>query len=141
MTRQTNEAKAGTSSRPKRTPVGSRPRLIVHGKNPNFEYRIVNDTPGNVALYTNNGWQACTNEEVDTGNFRADQGSEIGSLAYFIVDSGTGMKGYVLKISKDEYQEIQDAYEEINRASEETMMPNQSDGEYGRVSIDRSGRR
>jgi hypothetical protein len=130
-----------TRARPKRTPVGARPRLHLEGKDPNFEYRWVNDTPGNIATYKNHGWQLCTNEEVNTGNFRAEQASEVGSLASDIVDGGTGMKAYVMKISKEEYQEIQDYYEDINRASEETMHPNRNDGEYGEIRIDRSGRR
>lgn len=130
-----------TSVRPKRVPVGMRPRLSVTGKNPNFEYRWVNDTPGNVSLMKANGWQVCTNDEVDTGNFRAEQASEVGSLASAIVDGGTGMKAYVMKISKEEYQEIQEAYADEVRAREETLRPNSSDGEYGSVKIDRSGRR
>lgn len=130
-----------TSARPKRVPVGMRPRLAVYGKNPNFEYRWVNDTPGNVALMQRNGWQVCTNDEVDTGNFRAEQASEVGSLAYSIVDGGNGMKAYVMKISKEEYQEIQEAYEVEASAREESLQPNSHDGEYGSVKIDRSGRR
>lgn len=141
MNRKSDLNQATASARPKRVPVGSRPRILVNGKNPNFEYRIVNDTPGNIALYLNNGWQTCSNDEVDTGNFRAEQASEVGSLAYFIVDGSTGMKGYVLKISKEEYQEIQEAYEQENQAHEETLQPNLNDGEYGSVKIDRSGRR
>jgi hypothetical protein len=130
-----------TSARPKRVPVGMRPRLAVYGKNPNFEYRWVNDTPGNVALMQRHGWQVCTNDEVDTGNFRAEQASEVGSLAYSIVDGGTGMKAYVMKISKEEYQEIQDAYDQEANAREESLQPNYNDGEYGSVKIDRSGKR
>jgi len=136
-----NETQGTASARPKRTPVGARPRLALFGKDPNFEYRWVNDTPGNVSTYKYHGWQLCTNDEVDTGNFRAEQASDVGSLASAIVDGGSGMKAYVMKISKEEYQEIQDAYEEINRKSEETMQPNRADGEYGGVTIDRSGRR
>jgi hypothetical protein len=130
-----------TSARPKRVPVGMRPRLAVFGKNPNFEYRWVNDTPGNVALMQRHGWQVCTNDEVDTGNFRAEQASEVGSLAYAIVDGGNGMKAYVMKISKEEYQEIQDAYDYEATAREESLQPNLNDGEYGSIKIDRSGRK
>ncbi len=137
---KTNEAGA-TSVRPKRTPVGLRPRLHLDGKDPNFEYRWVNDTPGNVANYKRHGWQVCSNEEVDTGNYRAEQASELGSLAYAIVDGGNGMKAYVMKISKEEYKEIQDALEYETRRTEDTMQPNFNDGEYGKVVIDRSGRR
>lgn len=141
MNRKADQNVATTSARPKRTPVGSRPRMVVTGKNPGFEYRIVNDTPGNVATYVNHGWQTCTNDEVDTGNFRAEQASDMGSLASFIVDGGTGMKAYVLKISKEEYREIQEAYEDENRLIEESStQANYNDGEYGSIKVDRSGR-
>lgn len=137
---ETKESEA-TSVRPKRVPIGARPRLSVQGKDPNYEYRIVNDSPGNVDLMKQNGWVVCTNAEVDTGTFRADQATELGSMAYFIVDGGNGMKGYVMKISKEEYQEIQDAYSDLAAEKEETLRPNYNDGEYGSVKIDRSGRR
>lgn len=138
-TTQETEVKANRPA--KRVPVGLRPRIAVVGKDPNYEYRIVNDTPGNVALMKQFGWQVCTNDEVDTGNFRAEEASELGSLAYMIVDRGTGMKGYVMKISQDEYKEIQEAFEQESRSLEDTLRPNYNDGEYGKISIDRSGRR
>jgi hypothetical protein len=135
------QAVGATSVRPKRVPVGTRPRLHVSGKNPNFEYRWVNDTPNNINLMQQYGWQLCTNDEVDVGNFRTEQASGEGSLACTVVDGGNGMKAYVMKISKEEYKEIQDAFAEITDASEETLRPNYNDGEYGKISIDRSGRR
>ncbi len=76
------------SARPKRIAVGLRPKLSVDGKDPNYEYRIVNDTPGRIAMFQQSGWELCTNDEVNTGNFRADQAAELGSLAYHIVDGG-----------------------------------------------------
>lgn len=129
------------SARPKRIAVGLRPKLAVDGKNPNYEYRIVNDTPGRIAMFQQSGWELCTNEEVGTGNFRADQAAELGSLAYHIVDGGNGLKGYVMKIHKDWYEQFMDEYEAEVRKSEETLQPNSNDGEYGGIKIDRSGRR
>lgn len=130
-----------TSARPKRIAVGMRPKLSVYGKNPNYEYRIVNDTPGRIAMFQQSGWELCNNEEVDTGNFRADQAAELGSLAYHIVDGGTGLKGYVMKIHKDWYAQFMDEYEAEVKKTEETLQPNTNDGEYGGVRIDRSGRK
>lgn len=134
-------AKEAASARPARRPVGTMAKLVVHGKDPNFEYRFVNDTPGRVSMFKHAGWQLCTNDEVDTGTFRAEEASELGSLAYSIVDGGTGMKAYVMKIHKDEYAEIQDSLEREASAQEETLQPNLADGEYGSIKIDRSGRR
>lgn len=133
-------ANEAASARPVRRPVGTMAKLVVHGKDPNFEYRFVNDQPGRVAMFKQAGWQLCTNDEVDTGTFRAEEASELGSLAYSIVDGGTGMKAYVMKIHKDEYEDIQKFLERENTAAEETLRPNTADGEYGSVKIDRSGR-
>lgn len=130
-----------TSVRPKRVAVGLRPKLALIGKLPDFEYRFVNDTPGRVDMFKQGGWELCTNAEVDTGNFRADEAAEMGSLAYAIVDGGTGMKAYAMKIRKDWYQEFMEEHEAEVRSTEETLNPNTEDGGYGSVKIDRSGRR
>lgn len=129
------------SARPKRIAVGLRPKLSVDGKDPNYEYRIVNDTPGRIAMFQQSGWELCTNDEVNTGNFRADQAAELGSLAYHIVDGGNGLKGYVMKIKKDWYNQFMTEYEDEVRRTEETLQPNSNDGEYGGIKIDRSGRK
>lgn len=136
-----DQAQEAASARPRRRPIGTSAKLVVHGKDPAFEYRYVNDQPGRIAMFKQAGWQLCTNEEVDTGTFRAEEASELGSLAYAIVDGGTGMKAYVMKIHKDEYAEIQAALEDEAAAQEETLSPNIADGEYGSIKIDRSGRR
>lgn len=130
-----------TSVRPKRIPVGNRPKLAVVGKLPDYEYRWVNDTPGRIALFKQGGWELCTNDEVDVGNFRAEESSGEGSLACQVVDGGTGQKAYVMKIRKDWYLEDQAATEEENRKNEETLLPNYNDGEYGKLVVDRSGRK
>lgn len=130
-----------TSVRPKRIAVGLRPKLSLEGKDPNYEYRFVNDTPGRIALFKQGGWELTTNDEVDTGTYRAEEASEVGSLAYTIVDQGTGLKAYVMKIKKEWYQEFLDEHEAENQRTEESLRPNYNDGGYGSVKIDRSGRR
>lgn len=130
-----------TSVRPARVPVGNRPKLAVVGKNPNFEYRWVNDTPGRIALFKQGGWELCTNDEVDVGNFRAEESSGEGSLACQIVDGGNGQKAYVMKIKKEWFQEDQQHNEREVARNEESLRPNLNDGEYGKIVIDRSGRK
>jgi len=129
------------SARPKRIAVGLRPKLALIGKDPNYEYRIVNDTPGRISMFKQSGWELVSNEEVDTGNYRAEEASELGSLAYYIVDGGTGQKAYVMKIRKEWYDEFMQEHEQEVLATEESLRPNSNDGEYGSVRIDRSGRR
>lgn len=128
--------------RPQRIPVGMRPKLAVVGKDPGFVYRWVNDTPGRIDMFKQGGWELCSNQEVDVGNQRAEQASEIGSLASNIVDGGTGMRAYVMKIRKEWYDEDQKANEaHIDQLERDQITANVNDGEYGSVKIDRSGRR
>ena len=130
-----------TSVRPQRVPVGQRPKLAVVGKNPNYVYRYVNDVPGRIKDFERGGWELCTNAEVDVGNFRAEESSGEGSLACQVVDSGTGLKAYVMKIKREWFDEDQKAQEAETRAQEETLLPNYNDGEYRKLVIDRSGRK
>lgn len=136
-----DQAVEATSVRPKRVPVGMRPKMAVVGKSPEYEYRWVNDIPGRIALFKQGGWELCTNDEVDVGNFRAEESNGEGSLACMVVDGGTGMKAYVMKIRKDWYLEDQRAAEAEVIRNEETLRPNYNDGEYGKLVIDRSGRK
>jgi len=135
-----DEVVEATSVRPKRIAVGLRPKLSVVGKDPNFEYRIVNDYPGRVSMFKQGGWELCTNEEVDTGTYRAEEASELGSLATYIVDGGTGQKAYVMKIKKEWYLEFMDEHEAEVKRTEESLQPQYLDGAYGTLKIDRSGR-
>lgn len=131
-----------TSVRPKRIPVGLRPRMAVVGKSPDYVYRWVNDDEGRISMFKAGGWQLCTNDEVDVGNFRAEQETPEGSLASMVVNPTTGGKAYVMKIRKDWYDEDKAAQEaDLSQKEREMLTPNTSDGEYGSVRIDRSGRK
>jgi len=135
-----NDSEA-TSVRPKRIAVGLRPKLALIGKDPNYEYRIVNDTPGRISMFKHSGWELVSNDEVDTGNYRAEEASEVGSLASYVVDGGTGQKAYVMKIKKEWYEAFMAEHEEEVKRTEDTLRPNTNDGGYGEVRIDRSGRK
>lgn len=127
--------------RPQRVAVGMRQKLDLIGKDPNFAYRFVNDIPGRINDFKRGGWQHCTNEEVETTNYRSDEASATGSLAYVIVDSGTGMKSYAMKIRKDWFDAFQKEYDAEVDKTEEMLQPDTNDGGYGKLSIDRTGRR
>jgi hypothetical protein len=130
-----------TSVRPTRISVAMRPKLALIGKDPSYQYRYVNDTPGRIAMFKHSGWELCTNDEVDTGNFRVEDSTELGSLAYAIVDGSTGMKAYVMKIKKEWFDDFMAEYNAEVDATEEALQPNSNDGGYGSVKIDRSGRK
>lgn len=137
---QTSPVTEATSVRPRRIGVAMRPKLALFGKDPNYEYRWVNDTPGRVAMFKHTGWEVCSNDEVDTGSFRVEDATELGSLAYAIVDGGSGLKAYVMKIKKEYFDDFLEQMAEEVDATEEALQPNSNDGAYGEVRIDRSGR-
>jgi|ERR1700744_985164 len=128
--------------RPSRIPVGLRPKLAVVGKDPNYAYRIVNDTPGRINMFKQGGWEVCSNDEVDFGNHRAEEASAVGSLASQVVDGGDGTRAYVMKIKKEwfdaDFAESQKIIDELER---DQISVNVNDGEYGSIKIDRSGRK
>lgn len=128
--------------RPTRIPVGSRAKLSVTGKDPAYEYRFVNDTPGRINEFKQGGWEVCTNSEVDCGNFRAEEAGEVGSLASVVVDGGLGTRAYVMKIRKDWFAEDQAAQaRQVDELENDQLQVNTNDGEYGSIKIDRTGRR
>lgn len=145
MTRRTlsvDKEIEAVEQRPTRIPVGLRPKLAVVGKDPGYEYRFVNDTPGRIDMFKQGGWEVVTNQEVDVGGNRAEEASAVGSLANVVVDGGTGMRAYVMKIKKEWFREDQaKAAEQIDELERDQLHVNVNDGEYGSIKIDRSGRR
>lgn len=128
--------------RPTRIPVGLRPKLAVVGKDPNYEYRFVNDVPGRIDMFKQGGWELVTNQEVDVGGNRAEEASAVGSLANVVVDSGQGTRAYVMKIKKEWFLEDQEAAaRNVDSLERDQLSVNVNDGEYGSIKVDRSGRR
>lgn len=128
--------------RPTRIPVGLRPKLAVIGKDPNYEYRFVNDTPGRIDMFKQGGWELVTNQEVDVGGNRAEESSALGSMANVVVDGGNGMRAYVMKIKKEWFQEDQaKAADYVDSLERDQLSVNVNDGEYGSIKIDRTGRK
>lgn len=119
------------SGRVKRTGLGTRNRLSVKGKDPNYEYRIVNDTDDRVADFMDRGWEIDTSEEVRVGSAlsRVDQASQVGKPKDISV--GGGQRAVLMRIRKDWYLEDQAAKDEYVKATEQAMRPNPNDGTYG----------
>lgn len=129
MTKETI-AKA-PASRTRRAPTAGRNVLTVRAddKDPNFEYRIVNDTGDRIAEFKERGYEFVSGD-VKVGDRRIDAGSSEGSSIRVSVGGGT--QGYLMRIRKDWYQEDQAAKQaEVDKT--ETSL--QSGGDYGQVKI------
>lgn len=95
-------------ARTKRTSInGIRNRLTIEGKDPAFEYRIVNDTPGRIQRFLDAGYEIVTDEDLTVGDKKVATPTGEGTPKK--ISTGGGMTSYVMRISKEWYKEDQDA--------------------------------
>ena len=123
------------SGRPQRTPIGTRNILTVKGKDPNYEYRIVNDVDDRVTQFQEAGYELVPDETVKVGDKRVNAPSPVGSAKQLSVGGGT--KAFVMRIKKEWYNEDQtrklSQVSEIERATKEKAL----DGAYGDIKLSR----
>ena len=125
------------SGRVRRTPVGARNVLTVGGKDPNYEYRIVNDEGDRIEQFKAAGYDVVSGSDVTVGDRRINKASAEGSAA--TVSVGGGVKAVVMRIRKDWYLEDQQAKAEQIAATEAATKTDALNGsDYGKFTIDRS---
>ena len=118
-----------------RTPVGQRNILTVKGKDPNYEYRIVNDVDDRIAQFQEAGYELVETDSVDVGDKRVSQGTTVGSKKQFSVGGGT--KAYVMRIKREWYDEDQRRKQQRVDAQESSIREKALDGTYGKLDITR----
>ena len=119
-----------------RTPTGTRNILTVKGKDPNYEYRIVNDVEDRITQFQEAGYEVVQSESVDVGDKRAASGTSIGSAKTLSVGQGT--KAYVMRIKKEWYEEDQRAKQGQIAATESAIKdPTLNGGDYGSTKLSR----
>ena len=119
-----------------RTPVGQRNILTVKGKDPAFEYRIVNDVEDRITQFQEAGYEIVQSDSVDVGDKRASNGTSIGSAKQLSVGQGT--KAFVMKIKKEWYDEDQRAKQRQIAATESAIKePSLNGSDYGNVKVSR----
>ena len=123
-----------STGRVKRASVnGKRNVLTVSGKDPNFEYRIVNDTGDRVASMQERGYEIVTDKGVTVGDRRIANPTQEGSPVQASVGGGT--KAYVMRIRKDWYEEDQAAKAARTAEMESAMKRDAKEGMYGKLEI------
>ena len=121
--------------RVKRNPVEGRNRLAVKGKDPNYDYRIVNDTDDRVNDMLDQDWEIDLSEDIRVGDGRIDDIGRLGKAR--ILSVGGGIKAIVMRKRKDWYEEDQAAKQEYVNRTEAAMRPNPNDGTYGKIDVTR----
>ena len=131
MSRTANSASA---QRPKRTSVNQRNVLTVSGKDPEFEYRIVNDQGDRIQQFIDAGYELVDANTVRVGDKRVDKAAAEGTKAQVTV--GKGEKAFVMRIRKDWYDEDQAAKQaRVNELERSIKQTASGSADYGSVTI------
>jgi len=133
MTKETTKIARG--SRPQRTPIGQKGKLSVSNKDPNLEYRFVNDRDGRVEMFQENGWTIELAENHRVGDRRAESASVSGSAARYPV--GLGDYSVLMSIDKNWYAEDQAEKQRRVDASEQSIKQDALKGHKGSFEITR----
>ena len=124
------------AKRKTRTPVTDsiRSRLRVDGKDPEFEYYIVNDTDGRIDLLKEAGWETVTDNGVKIGDRRVSNPTDTGSAK--TVSVGGGVTGVLMKIPKEWWEEDQARKQQNATATvKQTIADAKAGGDYGDIKI------
>ncbi len=123
------------TGRTKRTPInGVRNVLTVSGKDPNYEYRIVNDTGDRISAMQERGYEIVSDTNIKVGDRRVANPTQEGSAVQASV--GKGIKAYVMRIKKDWYTEDQAEKQNLVNESEQAMRKTaKQEGMYGKLEI------
>jgi len=122
--------------RVRRNPLASRNRLKVKGNlDPNFVYRVVNDTEDRIQELMDIGYVPELADDVHVnGDSIIDDPKKLGKAKQ--VSVGQGTKAILMKIPKEYFNEDQEAKEAYLKKVEEAMKrSNPNEGTYGKVDI------
>jgi len=112
---------------------GVRSILNVSGKDADFEYRITNDTGDRVALMQERGYEVVTDDKVSIGERRVANPTQQGSVVSASV--GGGVRGVLMKIRKDWYNEDQQAKQDQVNQTEGAMVQQSREGFSGKLEL------
>lgn len=123
--------------RPNRPDInGRRDVLTVLNKDPNYEYRWVNDVDGRVQSMQSLGWELATGDEEIARKGITDP-LPVGSVKRKPV--GGGVEAILMRIYKDWYEENKQIYAASVDRMEASQMaaPAELKGGYGKISYDK----
>jgi hypothetical protein len=129
----TTELKNKRTSR--RTPIsGSRNVLTVQGKEPGYEYRIVNDTGDRISQMEDAGYEVVQDQNITVGDRRISNPTKEGSPVK--VSVGGGQQAYVMRIKKEWYEEDKAAKAaRVDEIEKGTLREAKQNSDYGKITI------
>jgi hypothetical protein len=121
----------------KRIPIGQRNVLTVDSKDkdPDYEYRWVNDKDGRINMFRDAGWDIVEKRDgLQVGDPRVGSSENVGTLVTKSV--GGNIMGYLMRIKKEFYEEDQEAKAKKTREGEAGLrLEEKKTGRYGGVDI------
>ena len=119
----------------RRTPIsGYRNPLTVKGKDPEYEYRIVNDVDGRIDDLREVGYEVVTDSKHKIGDKRVATPTKEGSPITKHV--GNGITGVLMRIKKEWFDEDQDAKQQKVKDIEQSMKADAATkSDYGKLEI------
>lgn len=126
-----------TAKRPQRTPIGTRNVLTVQGKEPGYVYRIVNDSGDRVEQFKGLGYEIVTDNKVKVGDRRIANPTQEGSPVQ--VSVGGGLKGYLMRIPQEYYDDDQKAKQShVNELESTLKQEARQNSDYGKLDLKRN---
>lgn len=121
--------------RTRRTSInGTRNILKVEGKEPGYEYRIVNDDGDRISQFQERGYEIVTDKSVKVGDRRIANPTAEGSPVQ--VSVGGGQKAYIMRIKDEWYKEDQAAKQKEVDATVASMKKDAADNaDFGKLQI------
>jgi len=110
------------------------PQAVTGEKDPNFEYRFVNDTGARISNFQSAGYELVTDDSLQVGDSRVFDPSDLGSAK--CVTSNDGTKSYLMRIKREYYKEDQEAKAQHIDETEKAMKQTASQ-DYGNIKLSR----
>ena len=126
--RPTRDIPVERTTRPERTPLGQRNRLTFKGQDPAYHYRWLNDKDDRLQMALEGGYDFVYGDANLAGDSRLESTPLDGRISK---PAGNGVQTYLMRIPKEFYEADQKAKMQRIDASEATMKPDQSKGQYG----------
>lgn len=121
--------------KPRRLSInGTRNVLTVSGKEPGFEYRIVNDDGDRVSQFEDMGYEVVKDSSIKVGDRRIANPTKEGSPIQISV--GGGQKAYLMRIRKDWYDEAQaDKAKQVDEMEKGMIKDTKNSADYGSITL------
>jgi len=127
-----NEVEKRDNEVKRRVPVsGPRDVLTVHGTDPNYMYRFVNDTGNRIQRFQNGGWEI-VQDDLEIGAPRVGVPASEGTPVK--VSVGQGTQAYLMRIKREWYFEDQKAKQDLVSEREQAILGEANQpGMYGKI--------